>query len=75
MPRPCKCNWRPDQGIGDISRANPLLSARSPNVIMGIRPFGGWQNKSPGPAGQAPGLVIEWTADLLQALRPADRQG
>jgi len=27
---------------------------------------GGWQNKSPGPAGRAPRLVIEWTADLSQ---------
>src|SRR5690348_6982604 len=29
---------------------------------------GGWQNKSPGPAGQAPRLVIEWTADLSRPI-------
>jgi hypothetical protein len=32
-------------------------------MIMGAAP-GGWQNKSPDPAGQAPRLTIEWTADL-----------
>ena len=34
MARPCKCNRRLDQGIGDISGANPLLSTHLPNVIM-----------------------------------------
>ena len=34
MPRPCKCNGRFNQGIGDISGANPLLSAHPSNVIM-----------------------------------------
>jgi len=28
------------------------------------RAGGGWQNKSPDPAGQAPRLVIGWTASL-----------
>jgi hypothetical protein len=40
MPRPCKCNWRLDQGKGDISGANPLLSAH-PHDHPGNQPGAG----------------------------------
>jgi len=33
-------------------------------MITGVAYLGGWQNKSPGPASQAPRLVIEQTANL-----------
>jgi hypothetical protein len=33
-------------------------------MIMAFGIAGGWQNKSPDPASQAPRLVIEQTADL-----------
>ena len=60
MPRPCKCNWRLDQGIGDISGTNPLLSARPPNVIMAFWPL--WQPNAmiiAGPAGaRVPGGLL-----------------
>jgi hypothetical protein len=37
---------------------------RRTNDDHGIWYRGGWQNKSPDPASQAPRLVIEQTADL-----------